>query len=223
MGIEPICKLGNRNSNKKILVYGDSHVYHLLSQLESQVGKDYLIDVIYFGGCFMGDKISFDLGNKIRCDQKIELLKSLKGSKHELIITGQRWGAYGVSDAADVKDAIEDRINVFGINAKKIVIVGSTGNIPFNCEKSRMRPHFGPKECQQDEQSIQTNLRFIETVSEMNLPSNTSFAFPFKHLCPMNRCIVLVDGVLNYRDDHHLTHEGAKSTVSEIVRLLNSN
>ena len=53
-----ICKVGNRNSNKKILVFGDSVMHHYTQQLEEQLGKNFAIDILDAPACFISKNMA---------------------------------------------------------------------------------------------------------------------------------------------------------------------
>lgn len=216
-----VCKLGNQKSNKLIIAFGDSHLLHLTAQLESQLGKDYAIDLVHSASCFMGEKVRFEVySDKAECERKIRYLESLRGSKAVAVITAQRWHGYGIQTRDQIEAPIRDRLNVFGIDAVKVIILGSTANISFDCERAKIRPIQRMKNCDQQEQLKPMNRNFMEVTRDMKLPEKFHFIYPYEYICPDDVCIFSKDGLSNYFDDSHLTFSGSEKIVGEIKKIV---
>ena len=218
-----ICKLGNRDSKNRIIIYGDSHVDHIVKQLDSQLGRDFSIDVIFYGSCFMGNNIRFDdkpgLGG-IPCATKINTLRSLSNSNPVAVITGQRWHGYGIITETQIQDAINDRLTAFEINPKNLIILGSTADVPLECELAKNRGQISSMNCPQSIESKIINKKFIDVTSRMNISSNVFFVYPYKYLCSNDDCKVINGNVSNYVDFHHLSNKGAEGVAHEIAGII---
>lgn len=218
---EPICELGNRTSSKRLLALGDSHLRVLIPQLIDQFGDDYSIDAVQSSSCFMSNTIKFEkIGDEKDCEKHINALINLKGAYYDSVVTAQRWHGYNIIDYHQISDAINDRISLFGINFKVLIILGATADVPIDCEKSKLRPLKINHECSQYSETKTINRNFIEITNSMPIPSNVKFIYPYNIFCPNNECIVSVDGQLNYSDMHHLSNYGAKSVVLEIAKFI---
>jgi len=217
-----VCKIGNRNASKTILAYGDSHLAHLLAQLDSKLGKDYAFDFVYSPGCFMGDKIRIHGAETDRadCDRKVAALERMKGATPAAVITAQRWHGYNVVGKESVTAAIQDRLGAFGMKPGKLIILGTLASVPFECEKSKQRPIDRFKVCPQDEADKAIVKEFIDVTSGMKVPANVFFVYPYRHLCPNDVCIVSQDGVSNFFNFNHLTVAGGEGIAREIDQIV---
>lgn len=217
-----ICVLGNKTAVKEILVYGDSHALHLTAELERQLGEDYKIIVISDGSCFMGTDIKVWHGNDNRaaqCRAKIKLLENeVKGKNYEMVITSQRWHGYGFRAVEDYKNAIQDRIKNFDISTSKLIIVGSTSDVNFACQKSKVRPITFPKDCALSEAAEATidYVNNFEKASE-DFIDQASFVLPHKLVCGGERCRALWENKVVYKDTNHLSVIGSQIVVRNIV------
>jgi hypothetical protein len=217
-----VCELGNRQSKKRILAYGDSHMNHISRQLVSQLGADYSIDFIYYRACFMSAQKKFsELGNNdVDCKKKKGALLNMSGSSFEAVITGQRWHGYGIVTNEDVKEAIKDRIKNFGIITGKLIILGSTSEVDFRCERSKSRRVNSDRLCWQSNESKLVNRNFIEVTDSFFKLTNVFFVYPYNYLCPNDLCVVRKNGISNYTDPHHLSFSGGRDVVNEISEII---
>jgi peptidoglycan/LPS O-acetylase OafA/YrhL len=217
-----VCKIGNRESARTIVAYGDSHLAHLMKQVETKLGKDYAIDFVYSAGCFMGDTVRIHgaENNRAECDKKIEALERMRDSKPAVVITAQRWHGYNVVTKDAVAGAITDRLDAFGMKPGKLIILGTTANVPFECEKSKRRPFERFKTCPQDEGDKAINKVFIDVTSHMTVPGNVFFVYPYQHLCPNDACVVSEGGVSNFFNFNHLTFAGGEGIAREIDQIV---
>jgi SGNH domain (fused to AT3 domains) len=216
-----VCKLENRESKKLIVAYGDSHLNHIVRQLVKQFGADFSIDLVYSSSCYMSNKTRFEkMGNLQNCDRKIRYLESIKDSKPVAVITAQRWHGYGIVSKEEVQKAIFDRVEAFGIHPSKLIVLGSTADVSFECEISNFRPLGKSRVCQQPEVNKTYNKDFIEATKAIAVLPNVFFVYPYNHLCPNDACIFSVDRVSNFVDGHHLSFEGGESVVREIADIV---
>jgi peptidoglycan/LPS O-acetylase OafA/YrhL len=220
--VEEVCRIGNRGSAKTIVAYGDSHLAHLMAQLDGKLGKDYAIDYLFSPGCFMGDKIRIHGAetDRAECDRKIQALERMKGSSPAVVITAQRWHGYNVVTNEAIAEAMADRLDAFGMKPGKLIILGTTANVPFECEKSKRRPFEGFKDCPQEEGEKRINKVFIDVTSRMKVPDNVFFVYPYRHLCPDDVCVVSAGGVSNFFNFNHLSFAGGEGVAREIEQIV---
>jgi peptidoglycan/LPS O-acetylase OafA/YrhL len=216
-----VCELGNREAKDKIVAYGDSHLGHVVRQLVDQLGNDYAIDVISTYSCFMGESLRYnDIGDRDACDKMVGKLETYKATNPVAVITSQRWHGYQIIDEEGIEAAINDRMNAFGMNPEHLIILGSTANIPFECEMAKYRPMLPPADCPQNIKTKLWSQTFIDTTRVMNTPDHVHFVYPYSHICPNDECTVIKDHVAYYMDQHHLSFEGSESVVKEISDIV---
>lgn len=216
-----VCELGNRKSERKMVIYGDSNMHHLSKQLISKFSSEFSIDIVFAPSCFMGEKLKFDdIGDKEDCNFKIEALKSMSGIAPEVVITGQRWQGYGLVNPEKISIAIKDRINAHGLNPSKLIVLGSAPDIPFDCEKSNMRRISRKKVCQRQDASKKFDLDFVSTTKSLLLPPHVHFVYPSEILCPDGICMIETNGISNFHDGIHISLKGSEPVVNEIEKIV---
>ncbi len=220
---EPIWKFGNRRSTKRLLAFGDSHINHVSRQIREQFGRDYAIDFVNFGSCFMGDTVTFPTGLtgdlKDLCEKRVSALRSMRGQHYDAVITAQRWHMYGGGTGDETLNVVRDRMQAFGIRFSKLVVLGSTPTIDFNCEKSKVRPVESVVSCPAAKDQAVVK-RFMESTERMPKPANVFFVYPYRFLCPDDKCVVIHDGISNYADETHLSYEGGRPVVDVIAKIV---
>ena len=217
-----VCVLGNELSNKKILVYGDSHALHLTTELERQFGSDYKIVVITDGSCFMGTELKRwhrEQNRAERCKEKIELLeREVEAKEFDITITSQRWYGYGFRTVDDYHKVIRDRVKNFGISTKHLVIIGSTSDVNYGCEKNIFRPISLSNACELSKNSELT-INYVDNFmkASQSFADKAIFIYPHQLLCGGERCSALWEGDVLYADTHHLSEIGSRIVVNQIA------
>ncbi|MCR9152154.1 MAG: acyltransferase [Rhodobacteraceae bacterium] len=218
------CVAGNPEGPRSILVYGDSHALHITESLSRRVGADTRITIIADGSCFMGTDWRISIKGDERfeqCQAVIEgLQREVAGKRYDLVITGQRWHAYGLTTAEQYEAAILDRLNNFGIEARKLAILGTTANVDFKCELSSFRTRFFSKDdCRVKDGSFES-IKVFERVAGKFSQGGVRFFFPHAFICQASGCSAFVGRHAVYFDDHHLTVLGSSQMVAQIVSFL---
>lgn len=217
------CVFGNPHADKLIVVVGDSHAEHLTKALNEALGRDYRFIMVTNGACFMGTKIFHpEIGNLKDCTAANDRLASLKGRHVYAVIRSQRWHAYGADSPAGITALVQDAILAGGLQPEKIIIVGSTANVPFDCEVANYyaMPLSAKRTCTAKRDYKDLNRMFIATTRAMQVPDNVHFVYPYDHLCPHDVCTVIRGNVANYSDTHHMTVDGARQVIPDIARAL---
>lgn len=218
-----ICSFGNPDAKKIIVIYGDSYVAHLTNALNEVLGQDYKFYLLWGGGCFTGSNLLYpQSGDKVKCPKFKEFIKPLSGLHIDAVITAQSWFGYGIAMPNGMEEALKDRFIAHNLNPKKIIILGPTGQIDYDCILSNInkRPYSFGKSCKKNEGSITVANQFEEITRITKAPKNISYVFPAKILCPNGECKALTDGKLNYQDYHHLSLDGALPIAQEIKKIL---
>ena len=237
-----ICKVGNDNSRNVILLFGDSHAEQLGLKLDEILGRNYKIDIIACGGCFLDNHFSYvfktlklpteDNYCLNAIDEFDKYLKNFDYSSNNLVavITTQRWHLYNGRNINfdSMINSIQNRINLFKYKAKNIIVVGSTGEVNFQCEKSKLRnlSKFLLKDKLCEQENHLDLKKFIDKTQSMEVPKNVYFVYPYKLLCDdkQDHCHFFnKQGQINYFDDNHLSYYGSIPIVDEIKKIIESN
>ena len=219
-----ICIFGNQNSEKNIVLYGDSHASHLTKALEQELGGEYKFYYVHASGCFVSESLGYpDIPEWKECPQIREVVKKLQGLNIFAIITAQKWHGYDLTEPKDIQKAVQDKVKAFNLKPQKMLILGSTIDIDYNCEIStfyKRRPFSKSNPCIVNKTPIETSKSFIETTRSMNLPSNIKFVYPYEVICPEGQCTIIDGDISHYQDTTHLTLDGALKVVKEIRKQL---
>lgn len=218
------CVFGNLQSQKLILIYGDSHAGHLTKALNDAVGDKYKIEFVFSGSCFFGEKVEFTpktAYNKAECDAMRASLLDRPKDEIFAVIRSQRWHGYGIEEKSDIEKAVIDAANTFSLKPQKTIIVGSSGDVNLSCEMSNYYAlPLRSKKCDTFENIKTFNKAFIDTTKSMTVAPNVHFVYPYEHLCPNDICQAINGTQLNYVDRNHFSEEGALLVMPDILRIL---
>lgn len=219
-----VCTFGKQDSEKIIVLYGDSHASHLTKALDMELGNEYKFYYIYASGCFVSQSLGYpEISEWKECRQIREVVKKLQGQNILAVVTAQKWHGYGLREPKGIEKAIQDKVKAFDLQPKKIVILGSTIDINYSCEISnfyKRRPLSQSSSCTIDDEPMQANKAFIDTTRSMNLSSNIKFVYPYEVICPKGQCTIIDGDIAYYQDPTHLTLHGALKVVKEIREQL---
>lgn len=220
------CEFGNPNSDKLVVVWGDSHAEQYTNALRLALGNKYRFLAVTNGSCFMGEKVVFpDVGNKKDCTTAIEKIKSLRGQHIYAVIRAQRWHGYAVSEKNDIENAVNDAITAYDLRPEKVIIMGATPDVDIECEVSNYykRPLVSKKQCKPIDDVKAYIKTFIATTQAMSVPANVHFVYPYEIACPYDACNVIEGNIAYFEDIHHLSTDGALRVVSYIAKALWEN
>ena len=217
-----ICYLGAEDSDREVLVYGDSHAHQYAGALERRMGETHRITVVTGGSCFAGTDLRKAGGAKNidePCSAKIDFLETEAVNKeYDLVITSQRWHGYEVHSVGDYEVVLEDRVKNFGISSKRFVIMGATPDVDISCERNNLRPLSPKRECVPSSLSGEYVENFA--IASFGFRGLAEFVYPHRVLCGDKRCKALLDGEVLYRDEHHLSLRGALLVIDEVLNGL---
>ena len=216
------CIFGNKQAERSILIFGDSHSDHLAAAMEDVFGKDYRIIFSFSPGCFFSFQETFQ-ENSPSCLPFINLIPTLQGTKLEAVIRSQLWHGYSaLLDDATFDRAIFDAAKAFDLAPTKVIIVGSVPNADLGCEKRNY--YFGKRDglrpCDPMLQSRAASERFIDRTTSLALGPNVYFVYPHQKLCSESSCKVIENGVSYYTDINHLSKAGAMLIMPDIAAIL---
>ena len=196
------CVFGNQESNKTIVVIGDSHAGFLTNALNEAFGKQFKL--IYFGNatCFLAKDDSQSC-----LTIKSELHRLKQSNELYAMIQGQRWHTHNIQSETDLKFVVQ---HLAEYSPKKIIISGAAPDVDIDCEISN---YYGiplrVKKCLNFQESIHSVKSFMELSQKISLPDNVSFVYPYESICQNNSCTVLSGNTTLYHDVHHLSLDGA--------------
>ena len=221
-----LCEFGNPQATKTILLYGDSHAAHFSKALSETMGDRYHFLYVTVSGCFLGDQVKFiatkgDIHRK-DCDAGLAVLRSLAGKKIFAVIRAQRWHSYAIDQEPDIKSAVLDGIDSFGIIPQKTVILGSTDDIDTKCyQVKKLKLLLRRRQrCLEYPVVKKQNKSFIAVTQQLKVPGNVKFVYPYLRFCPNDRCKARSAGSWNFEDRHHLSLAGARKVMPDIISAI---
>jgi SGNH domain (fused to AT3 domains) len=214
-GVLNPCTFGNQNSEKTILIYGDSHAGHLTAALNQKLGNDFRFIFLGHGTCFL---------SKLDGADKDEMCRMMWGEVSKLrhkalyaVIHAQRWG--GLTSEEEEND-MQRFFLVAGLSPEKIAIVGSIPDVDLDCEIANYYIPSRKRICIGFDEQYKNNLSFILKTKKLDPPKNLMFFYPYEKLCPNNKCNVIEGSVANYWDDRHMSKDGALMAVPDLIDFL---
>lgn len=213
--IDEMCILGNVESEKTILMYGDSHVGYLTKALAAQTDQ---YKIIFFneGICFFADSTM----NTDRCRHMRKRLIELQKKSIYAVIRNQRWHVLGITDETSIRKAISDASLASGLKPQKTIILSTTPDIDVSCHFANYYVPLRNQACKEHLESIKQVGEFIRVSSSMNIPPNVHLVHPYQIICPNGICSVIENSVSNYYDGNHLSLDGAKKVMPHIIKIL---
>ena len=239
--------IGNQQSKKRILIFGDSHIHQYSKRIKEVFGKDFAIDIFSQPSCYIGKKYKsfYEKNGKVVVIQKNgfnenvvcnNLIKDfsayLKNYFPDIIITGQRW--QGVVEnfptTFSVEELIYDKLDILSEKKfKHLIIVGSSADINFECKKKQLRyitSGLFDFKCDLPQSKNIPQQNFIKETKLLNVKNNIHFIYPYEYFCDTNGNCELISKIgknnFNYVDDNHLSYYGSIPIVNEIKKIIES-
>ncbi len=209
------CVFGNLNSEKNILVYGDSMAGQLTGAMNDLYGKDYKITFLYYKNCF--DSTVDGADKDRRCQNIWKIIKDLRNINLELIVHSQ-WWHIDSRESFDQQMAHVEKMS--GLKANKYIIASGVSWIDLNCYEAGYYFSFRGKNCLKDEASIRSNHFFSELSRQTKLKNDIQFIYPYETLCPNDQCKVIDGSTLNFHDERHLSKDGAMLVMPQIRKIF---
>ena len=218
-----LCVMGNLEAKETVLVYGDSQAEQLSAAINESLGKKYKIIFAFYSSCFMDELQTLGLKTSPQCTSLIRLTKALKGQQISAVVRAQQWHGYGIESESQVIATVNEAIKAFDLAPQKVFIVGGVASVDIRCAKWNY--YFSDKRtaksCSDDRQSLQSVNSFMSITRRMQLRENVQFVHPYEKLCTAEGCHAIYNGIQYYSNENHLTKDGAKLVISDIVATLN--
>lgn len=217
------CQFGNPLADKLIVIAGDSHAEQYTNALRIKLGDKYRFISVTNGSCSMSDrKFPVEPGDPQDCQRAMLKVHSLKGTKIFALIRVQRWHGYGISSAQDISVAATDAMRGYDLHAQKVIVMGATPDVDFDCDMSNyfMRAGGQARQCHSTERFKDYVRQFEKTTRALAKSSNVSFIYPYNIVCPSGECHTIEGDIAIFEDFHHLTTDGAMKVMPDIERAL---
>lgn len=205
------CYQSRKGKEKQVAIIGDSHAEHLFIGMAEALPR---LNVVYYakvGLPFLSNPEFEDIFHYLLSDKDIKLVMvSAHWAKKILGLEKEQF-------EADLSRLIESLIKA----NKRVYIVDDIPGFKFGPSKCKYAGRLGQEHnCRQNIESINRKrmdyYTILNSVSE-KYPSlkiiDTAGFFCDDNYCSMGR-----DGILYYRDNHHLNVEGSKSLSSYIIQ-----
>lgn len=209
------CHFGNQNSDKLVVVLGDSHMGYLTNAINQTNGSKYRFIFLGHGGCFLPDSDGW--GD--RCvKMKAEVSRLAKNNQIYAIVQSQRWHVVGV-DSKDALLKVVNQLQAYG--AKKIIIAGSIPDVDYECEiATYYQIPFRENTCKKFSDSLKKVQHFEQMGKEINAPDNLRFIHPYQYVCNQEACSTIEGNFSLYHDKHHLSFDGSVKSMPDFARAL---
>jgi peptidoglycan/LPS O-acetylase OafA/YrhL len=213
---EPYCDFGDLNSQKIVILVGDSHAAQWFPGFD-EAGKasGFKLQVATKNSCaailpLIGDSLSNPACNAWRKD----LIQFINLSKPKILVISNLTEKNGSPEVyiSSLKNFIEH------INTEiKITIIGDTPYPRTNSVTCLSINWENPEKC-----NIRNIKSFADEISERILDSRTNFVDPSPYLCSDLICPAVIDGVNVFRDASHLSLGTVKIQKLLAEKVLNS-
>lgn len=205
------CYRSKDNANVDIMLLGDSHAEHLLVGLVDSLPMK---NVAFCG--FRGLPLSTHHAFP-------HVVKALKNSRPGLIILlAAQWHSRlkEIPRGIDPVDALSESIRILQTTGGRVGLIDDIYQFDFDPQRCKyQRPFSGGSVCTADQRLADE--QFYNYMSILNNVQNRipeiSFLKIRYGLCSEGNCSMLHDGVMAYRDSHHLNGNGSRY-MAEILR-----
>lgn len=238
--------LGNPLSNKKLIVYGDSHSKQYLSALD-KLAKEKDLGIKYIGhpACISWPDLTNIYKDKVHqsCIDLLQKLKAATEGNSIPVMVAYRYTKTIVGSEGDnplnyqdgqvfIKRLIEglDKLHLILGNDRKLIMIGGvpSANLKRGYMDCISRPLTDVK-CHDKfpmKDSEFFNLR-SELAKYKSQRRNVIYLDPYLALCDDINCYVAKDNILYYSDHAHLTSDGANMVINmfsdEILSVIGSD
>ena len=215
---------GNRQADKKIIFFGDSHMQHFQEKLIDKLGDDFAIDSTTEGGCHFTIKNKWFTANNGESCEKIRQ-NVINASTPDIVINANYIPRYEAPKTPEeFYSLIMDKVALFNPPPKLMIFIGDPGEVDHLCEKAiSRRLHWKGIHCPIQTKYFQAHLNFIKWSQSQTFPKFIKFAYPFLDLCDTQtgRCKIRNEkGQLLFWDTDHLTYVGGEKTAQKIAEII---
>lgn len=232
-----LCEFGDKESNRLVLVIGDSHANHYTKALD-ELGEGLKFRIIQSPQCFVGKNLRFSFKEPYESaclKVREEANKWMADPRVVAVIHSERWMTYGRMVDATTNDRIpfksteelyngliRDVYQMYDGFNKPVVVVGIS---PISSTDCLQRPKYLPISC--DETAKPNYTIFAKAAQTIERPANISVVLPVDFLCDDLRCKSFSrNGEPLYSDSNHMSLAGARliaPTILSSIHLVAEN
>jgi peptidoglycan/LPS O-acetylase OafA/YrhL len=200
------CQFGvpPKNNAYDIVVWGDSHAQHFIPVLTQIAEKEGLSgwQITPYCGALL---------NVTNCGNNHETIKRFvqenKSIKAIFLIT--RWSAYH----EQIKDGLQETVNYFRNQGLEVVVVGQVPALPFDPARCNFRKMLNPAtapECSITIEELHNRVGYSNgVIAQLEDDPGVTRIYPYELLCDRTSCKSMLNGMILYRDTHHILPAGS--------------
>jgi peptidoglycan/LPS O-acetylase OafA/YrhL len=198
------CRQSQPNSDTTIALVGDSHAEHLYPGFAKALPQE---NVIYL------TKVDAPI---MTSPEMAEILAEVKNSKTiETVILGIHWNQRGVS-----VDQLSDTAQRLIDSGKRVFILNDNPDFTFDAFVCKFNRGLllGPKCSEGDSYFMSRASDYMAGLQEVkDRVPNVTILDTVQYFCAAGECSMLDNGVLLYRDQHHLNLNGSRYLTDRLL------
>ncbi|WP_159725909.1 acyltransferase family protein [Methylosinus sp. Ce-a6] len=209
----PRCFQSAPTPEKQIALVGDSHAEHLFPGLAEALPGSNLAVYGQGGIPFANDKEFEHIFSYVASDENISA-----------VILSAHWNAKLAArydDAAKLESDLLETVRYLAAAGKRIYVTDDVPNFSFDPHKCKYAGRLGQtNNCSQNAELTNSQLRLFRSILQSVAAKTTAVEIiPIAGLlCDETECSMARDGVLLFRDFHHLNIDGSKHIGKLIAR-----
>ena len=205
-----VCNFGDTTSATTILLFGDSHAMHWFNPLERIAeGHRWKLTVLVRAGCDavdvpMSETDPFRVGCEGWRAASMAFIDTLRPA---LVFLANATNKPQPVSPAELREAMARTLRTLTARGTPVVLMRDNPFLPFNGPSCLARPLSlkDPGACAALKEHVLNPAIFAaETAAARGVPGTYVLDLTGV-MCPGDRCPVMVDGVIVYRDSNHLT------------------
>jgi peptidoglycan/LPS O-acetylase OafA/YrhL len=199
------CFQSEEKAEKQVALIGDSHAEHLFAGLAEALTGVNLVMFGQGGIPFTNDKDFKNIFNYVLNDKNITR-----------VILSAHWNAKFISEhmsAVEVEAGLLETVNKLSAAGKRVFITDDVPEFSFDPYKCKYDGRLGlAHNCSEDASLLRKQLQMFQPILQSVADRNVAVKIipTAEMFCDKNECSMARDGVLFFRDAHHLNINGSK-------------
>lgn len=208
------CLLAKTGQEPTVALIGDSHGYHVVAGLTKYYG-DLGENLLYLGTRlpFWGVAPRENDPYQIATPAMLDLALNTASIKTVIMSTFVKFSDDTPADKLLVQQ-FHDTLQKYVVAGKKVIYMYDTPTLDFEPRACIKRAGIASSQTRRDcsiareayDKSVKVHNAIVAGVLK-DFPSVVTFS-PSQYMCDQDRCHVIIDKKLMYRDTHHLSYEG---------------
>lgn len=210
----PRCMQSKENSPIDLILLGDSHAEHLFIGISEALTHS---NIVYYA------KASPALTSNPEYEEIFQEI--IRNKNARTVVLSMYWVGkiYALPNNQSFEKELSDTVGFLVKNDKSVVVVNDVPRFPFPSEKCKyLADEIGRSTCEISMWSIvRYELLYTATLEKLakELP-NVRYISLRDLFCQNNGCSMVQNGVVMYRDNHHLNILGSKFVGRKIIEQL---